>query len=184
VIKVSDEELLKSFLNGDDLAYKAIYDRYWQLLYRHARYMLKNDEDAKDVIQEVFTDLWQRSNEQLVNFTLSAYLYTTTRNKILNIIKHLKVEAKYAHELQYKSLLATESADDLAITKELTAMIEAGIESLPPKMREVFLLSRAANKSYKEISFELSISDKTVKKQVSNALHLLRGKLSSFFIFF
>jgi RNA polymerase sigma-70 factor (family 1) len=184
VIKMSDEELLQLFLNGNDFAYKAIYDRYWLLLYKHARHMLKNDEDAKDVIQEVFTDLWERRNEQLTNYTLPAFLYTATRNKILNIIKHLKVEAKYAHELQYKSLLATESADDLAITNELTAIIEAGIQSLPPKMREVFLLSRNANKSYKEISAELSISDKTVKKQVNNALHVLRGKLSSFLLFF
>ncbi|RYX82762.1 RNA polymerase sigma-70 factor [bacterium] len=183
-ITTTDEELLKSFLSGDVCAYKFIYDRYWILLYKHARYMLKNDEEAKDVVQEVFTELWQYSHNQLSGYTLPAFLYTVTRNKILNIIKHLKVEAKYTKELRHTFPLAIEGADNVTLLRELTAQIEAGIESLPPKMREIFLLSRNQHKSYKEISTQLALSDKTVKKQISNALHILRHKISLFILFF
>lgn len=183
-IPTSDEDLLNSFLSGDVCAYKAIYDRYWMLLYQHARHMLKNDEEAKDVVQEVFTELWERNYKRLAGYTLPAFLYTATRNKILNIIKHLKVEAKYADELQYQALFAVESADDLIMLRELTAKIEAGIAALPPRMREVFLLSRREHKTYQEISNQLKLSDKTVKKQISNALYMLRNRLALFLTFF
>jgi RNA polymerase sigma-70 factor (ECF subfamily) len=183
-IMTSDEDLLKSFLSGDNYAYKAIYDKYWMLLYQHARYMLKDDEEAKDIVQEVFTELWERNHEQLSKYTLPAFLYTVCRNKILNIIKHLKVEARYAHELQFTNQFAVDSTDDLTIIRELSNRIEAGIQSLPPKMREVFLLSRNEHKTYKEISMQLELSDKTVKKQISNALYILRNKITSFIIIF
>jgi RNA polymerase sigma-70 factor (family 1) len=182
--KLSDEYLLKSFISGDNQAYKAIYDKYWLLLYQHARAMLQNDDEAKDVIQEVFVELWLADKDKLSQYALPAFLYTITRNKILNIIKHLKVEAKYANELQLSGYYNTASADDRAIVHELTQQIEMHIQSLPPKMRKIFVLSRKEHKSYKEIAAELEISDKTVKKQINNALHVLRKRLTVLFTFF
>ena len=74
--------------------------------------------------------------------------------------------------------------DSLVRERDLARRIEAEIQSLPPKMRAVFELSRKEHKSYKEISDYLNISDKTVKKQVNNALHILRTKLTSLLMFF
>lgn len=73
-----DNDILLSFLAGDKRAYEVIYDRFWPILYRHARKMLQNEEDAKDVVQEVFTMLWTRVNENTIKPPLAAffvYLY-------------------------------------------------------------------------------------------------------------
>lgn len=178
---LSDKQLLEQFQSGDSKAFELIYDRYWQLLFRHARYMLRNDEEAKDVVQDVFTTLWQRASANQLDSPLAPFLYTATRNKILNMLKHFKIEARYLDHL--KAVLNDTKpvpTEQLLIENELARKIEDGIQSLPAKMREIFLLSRKEYKTHQEISHLLNISDKTVKRQVSNALFILKGKLGLF----
>lgn len=186
LLYTNDEDLLISFQLGDDSVYEIIYDRYWALLYRHARKMLQNDEEAKDVVQEVFMMLWTRLSTQGVNQPLAAFLYTATRNKVLDQLKHSKVKARYAASLQQETERQLQPPDSLVRERQLAQQIESEIQFLPPKMREIFVLSRREYKSYKEISEQLQISDKTVKKQVSNALQILRVRLGTllFLIFF
>lgn len=179
---ISDDELLKAFQSGDQQAYRQIYDRYWQLLYRHSGNMLRNNEEAKDVVQEVFTTLWMKKSE--IKPPVAAFLYTACRNRILNQLKHLKIEAKYAE--QRKAILeipAVSLPDQQVIERDFEKLIEAGIQSLPPKMRQIFELSRKEFKTHREISEELNISSLTVKRQVSNALNILKNKLHVFLTF-
>jgi len=180
---MSDDELLEAFQSGDQKAYKQIYDRYWQLLYRHVRNMLRNDDEAKDVVQEVFTTLWEKRNG--IRPPVAAFLYSASRNRVLNQLKHLKIETRYMEQrrvvLEHPGMILP---DEQVIERDFARLIEAGIQSLPPKMRRIFELSRKEFKTHQEISDELSISSLTVKRQVSNALSILKNKLNSFFIFF
>lgn len=185
LLYTDDDDVLISFQQGDHSAYEIIYDRYWALLYRHARKMLQNDEEAKDVVQEVFMMLWTRLNTLGINQPLAAFLYAATRNKVLDHIKHSKVKAKYAASLQQEMESQLQPPDSLVRERQLARQIESEIQFLPPKMREIFVMSRREYKSYKEISEQLQISDKTVKKQVSNALQILRVRLGTLlFLFF
>lgn len=181
---LDDNEILLAFIAGEKYAYEVIYDRFWPLLYRHARKMLQNEEDAKDVVQEVFTMLWTRVNEQTIKPPLGAFLYTCTRNKILDLIKHAQVKAKYTNSLKELMDNTPVLPDALCIERELASQIEQEVQRLPAKMRAIFELSRKEYKTHKEISEQLNISDQTVKKQVSNALHILKAKLGMFFTFF
>lgn len=173
----SDEELLTSLNAGSSVAYRQIYDRYWQVLYRVARKMLQDQNSAKDVVQEVFTTLWMKASNQNISSPLAAYLYTMTRNRILDMVKHSKVENKYLASLRDFVELNRETPDRLYIEKELFDEIEKEIQRLPEKMRIVFELSRKQYKSNQEIAEELNISKKTVKNQISNALKVLKGKM-------
>lgn len=173
----TDTELTTLIKGGSQLAFSEIYNRYWTVLYLHARKMLRNDEEAKDVVQELFTHLWKNSAELNFNTSLSSYLYRATRNKILNLIEHKRIVSDYQ-----KSLMAFLDEGELIteehiIEKQLFETIEREIQLLPPKMREVFELSRKQHLSYKEIGEQLGISDHTVKRQVSNALGILKTKL-------
>ncbi len=181
---LSDDELTALLTTGDAVAYTEIYNRYWQLLYRHARKMLGNGEEAKDVVQDVFSVLWSLRNGPVIKPPLAAFLYSATRNKILNLLKHLKIEAKYQNYLREVLENNTAPPDRLILEKELAAQIEEGIQSLPDKMRKIFELSRKEYKTHKEISEQLNISDKTVKKQVSNALQIIKSKLGAFLLLF
>ena len=183
-INESDEELLNAFNSGDKEAFKVIYDRYWPLLLHHANHMLKDDEEAKDVVQEVFTALWSRSDQTPIHPPLTAFLYTVTRNRILNRLKHFKIEAKYLAQVEQIIHHPSQLPDSKVREQDLKRLIEDGLKSLPPKMREVFELSRKQHKTHKEIAEQLNISDKTVKKQINNALRILKSKMGdSFHIF-
>lgn len=179
--RYTDSALLTLIAENDDLAFAEVYLRYKGALFLHARRILGNDEEAKDVLQELFTTLWTRRNSIDLKTNLSAYLYASVRNRVFDIIAHRKVEEKYIASLANFVEKGEYVTDQQLLEQELRELIEREIGLLPPKMREVFELSRKEDLSYKEIADQLHISDKTVKKQVNNALHILRGKLDTVF---
>ncbi|MCJ8208837.1 RNA polymerase sigma-70 factor [Mucilaginibacter sp. RS28] len=173
----SDQELVSLLREGSEEAYAEIYNRYKWLLHTHAYKKLGDREAANDVIQELFAALWTKRQDIFLTTTLSAYLYTATRNRILNIIEHEKVESRYVDSLLVYANNYVASTDHLIRERQLMEIIEKEIAALPPKMREVFELSRKSHLSHKEIAEELSISEETVKKQIKNALKILRMRL-------
>lgn len=178
----SDSELVLLHQKGDPRAFVVIYERYWPLLFRHASKMLNDDEEVRDVLQEVFSTVWDQLLHLEIRISLSSYLYSLVRNRILNTIARLKVKARYVQSLSDFIEQSHVMADHLVREKQFSKLIEQEIAQLPEKMREIFYLSRKENLSYKEIAVKLTISENTVKKQVSNALKQLRFKLGSFFI--
>jgi len=172
--------LLISFNEGNFDAFSEIYVRYSSDLYRHALRMLNDKESAQDVIQEVFTNLW--INKSSINFKSSPknYLYTSVRNKILDLIAKEKSQTKYIASLEDFIHNGNYITDNLIREKELAAVIEQEITNLPPKMREVFELSRKEYKSYADIAQELNMAENTVRKHITKALSKLRPKISDY----
>lgn len=180
----TDNQLARLLKTADHAAYNEIYNRYWGILYRHALRMLDDTDLAKDVIQDVFTMLWVKGKELELNTSLSSFLYASVRNRTMNQIDHSKVRDNYISSLETAIEEGEATTDLLLMEKELAKRIEAELSLLPEKMRRVFELSRIHDYSYKQISEELNISDNTVKKQMSNALKILRMKLHLFIWFF
>jgi RNA polymerase sigma-70 factor (ECF subfamily) len=178
----TDQTLLTLLRQGDKDAYTVIYDRYKNLLYNHAYKKLGDPEEVKDVLQELFTNLWNKRVDIPVAMNLSGYLYAGIRNRILNLLSHKEVENKYLTSIQQYTQEGDYSTDLVIREKEMADLIQKQIDQLPPKMREVFLLSRKENLSHHEIAEQLSISEQTVAKQVTNALRILRVRLGSFFL--
>jgi RNA polymerase sigma-70 factor (ECF subfamily) len=180
--QATDAELISLIKEGGKGAFEEIYDRYWGAMYIHAYKMLKDEDEAKDVIQELFAHLWAQRQELELRTSLKAYLYTALRNRILNIFDSRKVRSNYIESLaiyfEEHHLITEERFRE----KELENIIEREIANLPEKMRVVFELSRKQHLSHKEIALELQISDKTVKKQINNAIRILKLKISYFFI--
>jgi RNA polymerase sigma-70 factor (family 1) len=146
----------------------------------HAYKKMHITEDAKDVVQEVFAMLWSKRSEFDVKSNLPGFLYTCLHHKILDLFSHQKVITKYTDFLQQYIVEGKNSTDELIRTKQLSAIIEREIAALPPKMREVFELSRKKQLTYKEIAEELDISEETVRGHVKNALRILRLRLGLF----
>jgi RNA polymerase sigma-70 factor (ECF subfamily) len=177
---LSDEELLKEFQAGNTQAFELIYNRYKGILYIHAYKMLRDEDEAKDVVQELFTKLYTKAGILLLKTTFSAYLYTAVRNRILDIIAHKKIKTDYLASLEEFVNRGAYTTDYFIREKELAFQIEKEVSLLPEKMRLVFEMSRNANLSHKEIAAKLDISDKTVKKQINNAIKLIKVKLNLF----
>jgi len=172
------------FKEGQRSAYEEIYHRYSALLFNHARKMIQNDEDAKDLVQDVFSVFWLDGPTLELQTTLSAYLYALVRYKVFNLIDRKKVRSNYLSSLEELIKKNEYSGEYRVREKQMEELIEKEISALPPKMREVFELSRKANLNYREIAEKLDISDNTVKKQMSNALKILRSRLLVIFDLF
>ena len=177
-----DQELLILLQEGNEEAFNEIYRRYSAGLYLHALKMLRDRDEAQDVIQEVFTRLWSKGETLVLSTSLSSYLYTAVRNKILDIFSHDKLVARHQQSLQAFIDIGEFITDNLIREKELASIIEREIADLPPKMREVFELSRKGHLSYAEIAEDLDIAENTVRKQISKAIARLKPRLADFLI--
>ncbi|TKC08612.1 RNA polymerase sigma factor [Pedobacter frigoris] len=173
----TDQELVALLRQGDRNAFTQIYDRYHSLLYIYAHKKLHSKEASQDVIQDVLIALWNKRFDFSFEVSLKSYLFTAVRNKAFDLFSHKKVEAKYIASLQSFIDIATESTDFLVREKDLSALIEREIQALPPKMREIFELSRKDKLSHKEIAKALNISEHTVATQMKRALKVLRLRL-------
>lgn len=173
----SDSELAYLLTQGDELAFTEIYNRFYGLLFIHASKRLNDEEEAKDVLHQLFESLWVKRLQVVPDGNLSAYLYTAVRNRVLDVFAHQKVESKYVDSLQHYIDQDHILTDYLVREKQMALLIEQEINALPPKMREIFILSRKANKTHKEIALALGISELTVKTQVKKALRILKSKL-------
>ncbi|MDR6783825.1 RNA polymerase sigma-70 factor (family 1) [Pedobacter africanus] len=176
--KLPDTELAVLLTRGDQAAFTEIYDRYWKLIYTHVYKMLRDEEDAKDIVQEVFGNLWIRAASIKNNANISGLLYIAARNKVFDLIERNKVRSDYIGEIA--SFISERGNDqvDTIDEKRIIEILEREIQKLPPKMREIFELSRKDNLSHKEIAAKLNISEQTVKKQVQNALKAIKPKLN------
>lgn len=175
---ISDDELVQLLKVSDHGAYNEIYRRYFHVLYVHALKKLRDEEQAKDVIQDLFATLWLKRERNISTNNLAAYLFAAIRNKIFDLFAHQQVEAKYVDSLiDYLNTHTSVPTDHLVRENELKAYIEKEIQALPPKMKHMFELSRKENLSHKEIASKLGTSENNVSTQITNALRILRTKL-------
>lgn len=175
----SDSELIQLLKSDDGIAYTMIYNKYFDTLYIHAYQKLRNKEEAQDLVHELFAHLWNKRSSLAIESNLTAYLYTAVRNRVLDFISHQQVESKYISSLQHYIDQGHCVTDHRVREKQLTTLIDNGILALPEKMRAVFELSRKEKMSHKEIATQLNLSEQTVKKQINNALKILRVKLGT-----
>jgi RNA polymerase sigma-70 factor (family 1) len=174
---LADSELCTFLNQADKKAYTEIYIRYFPKLFLHALDRLKSEDDAKDLVQTIFTYIW--INHSAVTPTnLKAYLYASTKNAVINFINRQKKGTAYLDTLHPYLQEGECITDHLVRENMLSDIIEAEINRLPPKMRQVFLLRRKEFLSIKEIALQLEISEETVKTQIKNAIRILRVRLT------
>jgi len=175
--KLTDQELVALLKAGDRGAFAEVYKRYWPLMYNHALRMLKDEDDARDVVQELFTTLWLKSRSIISDTNIAGYLYTATKNKVLDLIAQKRVRINYIESLALYMEVQSNQILETITEKEMMLALEKEIQKLPPKMKQIFEMRTKQHLTYREIANELTISDKTVKKQINNAINIIRPKL-------
>lgn len=160
------------------------FERQFKTLYRplclFAMRYLERMEDAEDIVQQAFVDLWEKNNEGATIVNLKAYVYQAVRNRSLNFLQ------------QYPQLESTEgipdredtTVDEEILRAERDARLWDAIDNLPAERRRIFLLSKRDGMKYQEIANELQISVKTVENQMSKALKSLRATALKIYLFF
>ncbi|WP_104382983.1 RNA polymerase sigma factor [Sphingobacterium sp. HMA12] len=174
----SDEQLFKLIKLSDTSAYKTLYDRLFHVLFAHALHKLASKEDAQDLTQDLFMNLWNKRAHIMIEGKVINFLFVSLRNSIINYYIKTKKQNE-RHELYHYFKTHFEATTDRTIHKnELEKIIQNEIDALPLKMKQIYLLSRHQELSHKEIADLMSISELTVKKQVANALKILKKKIN------
>jgi len=173
----SDEALVSRIQQGDEVAFTLFFERYHSNMYLAAYHLLRDEDDARDAVQELFCDVWQRSDRIDITRNIKGYLYTILRNRILTAMSRSKYVDDYinsyiAFERQFEA-----STEETVLVRELEQLLEEKVDQLPPKMRKVYELSWHHQLSNKEIAERMSISEGTVKQHKHQAIRILRGKL-------
>lgn len=173
----SDGQLLENIGKGDREAFEQLFDRYWESLFAAAMHRLQSEQIAKDVLQELFVELWEKHESLNIRSNVSGYLFTALKHRVINKIKSEAIRAKYEKmTIRYYEIngLATEHQFSRNYLRE---EMETKVKQLPDRCREVFELSRIEQLTHKEIGERLNISPKTVENHIGRALKVLRPYL-------
>lgn len=178
--------LISRVREGDREAFDQLCRKYYPMLVSYARLFLKDDW-AEDVVQDVLYNVWQRRDTLDDSNSLYKYLLRSVYNRSLNYLDKNKRASDYRNYYQERiaSMGSAYYAPDNSpviqklYTDDLRASLDAAIEALPPKCREVFRLSYIEDLSNREISEQLGISTRTVENHMYSALKQLRRKLST-----
>jgi len=184
-LELASKEILQKLISGDEPSFEKIYRYYYPRLNYFARQYLFDSEVSRNIVQDVFTELWDKRQSLHIETNLHAWLFTVTKNKSLKIISHLKAQHNYDNyiknrelDINYKSLDAFDTRD--IVFEELQVQIEAALEKLSPACRRVFEMSRFEDKKNREIAEDLNLSLKTIEAQISKALRSLKSDLKDY----
>ena len=184
----SNKELQKikeKIASGDQNAFRQLFNLYSKKLTRFATAIVKSNDAAREIVDEVFIKLWRNKNKITTIQNLSVYLYTATKNTALN---HLAAKAKENITDSFE-FLSEQPSDDQSpekkfITSEILKKINEAIDRLPPRCKVVFKLVREYGLSYKEVAAILNISSKTVDAQMMIAVKQISEKVQPHFDYF
>ena len=175
--RLTDKALLDRLRQGDSTAFDAIFRTWYGPLVGTAERMLRDRAVAEELVQDVMLELWRRRETLASDGSAQAYLFQATRNRVLNHLRHLKIEQRSEPDVRGESS-STPQADVGVVEEELDVAVQRAVQSLPDRCREVFELSRVHGLKYAEIAKTLGISVKTVEAQMGKALRTLRDRLS------
>ncbi|RZK39164.1 MAG: RNA polymerase sigma-70 factor [Pedobacter sp.] len=174
----TDQNLLDLIRQEDNhVAFSELYDRNWQFLYNSVYNILRHHEDAMDICQALFVWVWENRQSIVIKTNFRAYLYVAAKYKVANMIRSGKVRESLFENVNFENI-QNETFDVLEV-KELKNLIRQLINELPPKCREIFVMSRDQGLTHKQIANKLNLSEKTVDEQISRALSKLRGPLGN-----
>ncbi|MBK8699360.1 MAG: RNA polymerase sigma-70 factor [Saprospiraceae bacterium] len=153
-----------------DTHISTLFDQYYSPLCNYVARLIKDEVAAEDVVQELFISLWQKDNLSEV-VQIDAYLLRAARFRAIDHLRKISRTAK-KEQLSEEILHIPDVVHE--IDEETEALFAFTMAKLPPKTREVFLLSRIEGYSYKEIAEKQNVSVKTIENQISNALKIIR----------
>ena len=174
---MTDQELFQQLRSGNPDAFDALFRQWYPAVVRVAERIVRETALAEELAQEVFLGLWRRREALDANGTPQSYLFQAVRNRALNHLRHAAVERKAAVVIPLMTEPVPHADADIG-AHDLSAAIASAIAALPPRCREVFLMSRERGLRYSEIAEALGITVKAVEANMGRALKLLRLRLA------
>lgn len=172
----------------EEIKFEDIYLSYFSKMKYFAKEYVISEEDAENIVQDVFAELWENREMLNMHMNLIAYLFTSIKNKCLNHLRHKVVVQETASKMQEEyaislrmNLNSLEAFDhNLFSEEDIEKIISRALSSLSEKCRQIFIMSKIEGKKQKEIATELNISINTVETQMGIAYKKLRTELKDY----
>lgn len=174
----NEKELLRKIATGDEKAFRTVYDAYFNRLSAYVFKLSKSETATEEIVQDVFTRLWQNTAAVQEAANYEAYLFTIARNRTFDYLRQLARETDLITLLSEQVRESPSAAEEKLRVDELHALIRQALEKLSKQKQMVFHLSRNEGLSHDEIAQRLNISKSTVKNHLSETLRHIRTHLS------
>lgn len=160
-----------------------LFHTCYEKLHRYAYTLLRDSEDANDIVQTAFARLWEKRDTVVFEEDIKGYLYRSVHNLCMNNIRKEGARDRYmSYKSGDKDHFVRGGTEQQALVRELEKKIAQATHALPEQCRVIFLKSREEGKKYAEIATELAISVKTVEAQMSKALRIMREMLADYLL--
>ncbi|MBO9204740.1 MULTISPECIES: RNA polymerase sigma-70 factor [Niastella] len=172
----TDSHLLELWRSGNDKAYRALFDRYFCKLYNYTGKLIPDKRVSEEIVMDVMLAIWQKRDQLKSDLSLSAYLYKSVRNRLID---HLRKQQVPTVSLELSTVEPSSSfiTDSRILHKELETLYRMSLNRLPPQKKRIFAMSREEGSSYKEIADRLQLSKNTVENHMVAALRLLKRNM-------
>ena len=182
------QQYVSDLKSGNEMVFREIMECWYSRLFNFASGYLNNEENAKEVVQDVFLQLWDHRKKLADNTSLNAYLFTLTRNRCIDLIRRERLMLQFRADKQEEYMQLTENYHALSdpildkiFALELQSEIDKTVDCLPEQCRKVFVMSRAHGMKNREIGSLLNLSEKTVESHLTKALRTIRATLEQKF---
>lgn len=169
---MNEFELFNQIKLKDRVSFDTLFRKYYEALCRFSYAICLSQENAEECVQEMFVHLWEKAPVIKIETSVKAYLYASVRNYTLNAIQKQQTELHYINE--YTQQQQYEQEEEKLSNEDISCLIQSGIDVLPDKCREIFILCKQEGLTYDELATYLNISEKTVDNQMGIALRKLR----------
>lgn len=169
-----NEFTVRKMISGDRTAYTEIYDFYRHPALKFCFSLVKDEEEAENIVQDVFIKIWERRVQINPELNFHSFLFTCLRNMAFDFLK--KLEKNNSLRRQYLERMETLGSDDSAQLEEKLVVLQSAIDGLSKKRKQILELNVREGKSYQEIADLLRISKNTVKNQLVKAKQYIRDR--------
>ena len=173
----------QTFQMGEGNSFDFFFRQYYTALCYFANSILHNEEEAKDIVQDSFIKLWDSQTITERSETVKSFLYTTVRNKCVDLLRKKKVIQKAKLQLVKNNESDFEYFDEVAFA-EMIRQLEGYLAELPEKVQQIIKLYYVDEKKYHEIASEINSTPEAVRKQKMRMLKIIRGKFHFLFCLF
>jgi RNA polymerase sigma-70 factor (family 1) len=171
------EEIILRLKKDEKSALDDLFDYYYPRLFHFSKSILKIETEVDDILQEVFVKLWLNRQKIGNAETFNSYIFTITKNEVLNLIRTNIRNSNFKNDLYQRSVAEEFQLQSQLEYKEVKSGIDRVVSQLPEKRRQIFILSRTEGFSNKEIAQQLDISEKTVEDHITHAIKKIKTSL-------
>ena len=177
--QLNDERLAALLREGKVDAFEEIYRRYWRKLLSIAYHSTGNQQEAEEIVQEVFLALWSRRDYVSIR-NLDLYLTIAIKNQVYDFFKSKFSFRKYQEYLVFSEISQNHTTDEIVGYQELMVAVEKVLSRLPEKSAEIFKRSRFEKQSVRDIAKGMNLSEKAVEYHITKSVKFLRENLRAY----